>query len=108
MSGEYRVDPEAIRRFGRTSATRADQVREIRAQLGGHWLQPGSFGKLPESDEIAADYQERHEAAVVNLISAADTMERIAEHADALARSYENADQAVVENMQAMTKGLGA
>lgn len=108
MSGGYRVDPEAIRRFGRTSAERSAKLREIRERLGGGWLPPDTFGRLPESDEIAADYQERHEAAVVNVISAADTMERIGDHAQDLARSYEAAESALSEQMDSMARGLGA
>jgi hypothetical protein len=108
MSGEYQVDPEAIRRFGRTSEERSARVREIRGRLGEHRLMPGSFGKLPEADEIARDYEERHEAAVVNLISVADTMGRIAEHSEDLARSYEAAERALSEGMRTMTRELGA
>ncbi|KQV19174.1 MULTISPECIES: hypothetical protein [unclassified Kitasatospora] len=108
MAGEYQVDPEAIRRFGRTSEERSTRVREIRSQLGEHRLPSGAFGKLPEADEIERDYQERHEAAVVNLISVADTMERISGHSEDLARSYEAAERGLAENMQVMARGLGA
>ncbi|MFJ8042674.1 DUF2563 family protein [Kitasatospora sp. NPDC096147] len=108
MAGGYQVDPEAIRRFGRTSTERSAKLREIRERLGGGWLLPGAFGKLPESDEIATDYQERHEAAVVNLISAADTMDRIGDHAQDLARSYEAVESSLSEQLESVTRGLEA
>ncbi|GAA0655606.1 hypothetical protein GCM10010193_02520 [Kitasatospora atroaurantiaca] len=108
MSGEYRVDPEALRRFARTSAERSDKLRAIRSELGSHMLAPDAFGKLPESAEIGRHYQERAEAALDNLTSAADTMERINTHSEDLARSYERAEQETADSMRTMMGGLGA
>ncbi|KDN86205.1 type VII secretion target [Kitasatospora cheerisanensis] len=107
MAGEFTVDPDALRRFARTSAERAERLRAIRAALGGDQLSPTAFGKLPESDETGRDYVERSEAAIENTGSAADTMDRIAEYADGMAGAYERVDEANQQQMQAIAGGLG-
>ncbi|WP_030262374.1 hypothetical protein [Streptomyces sp. NRRL B-24484] len=106
MSGEYRVDPEALRRFARTSADRSEKLRAIRAELGAHRLSPDAFGKLPEAEQTGRDYAERADAAVENLTSAADTMARIDEHAQGVARSYEQAEAETAESLNAIARGL--
>lgn len=106
MSGEYQVAPEAIRRFGRTSEERSARLREIRSQLGSHQLSGGAFGKLPESDEIAQDYLERSEAAITNIGSAAESMERLNEYAEGLARSYQSIEEGLSDELRTMTQGL--
>ncbi|MER5640672.1 hypothetical protein ABT095_27455 [Kitasatospora sp. NPDC002227] len=106
MAGEYRVDPEALRRYGRTSADRAERLRQSRAELGGHRLPADAFGKLPEAQEIGQEYQRRTDAALDNLTSAADTMEQIGEHTGQVARSYERAEQETVDALTAVAAGL--
>ncbi|GAA4995129.1 hypothetical protein [Kitasatospora paranensis] len=106
MSGEYRVDPEALRRFARTSAARSDRLRAVRADLGAHRLPPQAFGKLPEADETGRHYTERAESALDNLTSAADTMARIDDHARGLAHSYEQAETATQDAFGAIARGL--
>ncbi|MFD9125428.1 hypothetical protein [Kitasatospora sp. NPDC059571] len=106
MAGEYRVDPEALRRFARTSAARSDRLRAARAALGAQPLGPQAFGRLPEAEETGRHYAERAEAALDNLTSAADTMARIDDHAQGLARSYEQADALTVEALTAVARGL--
>ncbi|GAA1187683.1 hypothetical protein F4556_005682 [Kitasatospora gansuensis] len=107
MSGEYQVRPEAIRRFAATAEQRADRLREIRGQLGAHQLSQGSFGRLPESDELYAEYQERAEVGVSNLGTAAESMARLAEHVEGVARNYEGVEEGLSGNLQGMTQGLG-
>ncbi|AUG76552.1 hypothetical protein CFP65_1669 [Kitasatospora sp. MMS16-BH015] len=107
MTGEYRVDPEALRRFSRGSAERAERLRRIRAELGGHQLPADAFGKLPEAAAVGRDYRERTEAALDNLTSAADTTEQIGEHTERTARTYEQAEQETVEALTAVAAGLG-
>ncbi|PBC71828.1 hypothetical protein BX265_6441 [Streptomyces sp. TLI_235] len=106
MSGEYRVDPEALRRFARTSADRSEKLRAIRAELGAHQLSAGAFGKLPEAEQTGRDYAERADAAVENLGSAADTMARIDEHVQGVARNYEQAEAATADSLHAIARGL--
>ncbi|MEV8093842.1 hypothetical protein [Kitasatospora sp. NPDC085879] len=106
MSGEYRVDPEALRRFARTSADRSERLRAIRAELGGHRLSPSAFGKLPEAEQTGRDYAERADAAVENLTAAADTMVRIDDHVQGVARNYEQAEAETAAAMSAITRGL--
>ncbi|WP_431677970.1 hypothetical protein [Kitasatospora sp. KL5] len=106
MSGEYRVDPEALRRFARTSADRSEKLRAIRAELGAHQLSVGAFGKLPEAEETGRDYTERADGAVENLTSAADTMARIDEHIQSVARNYEQAEAATADSLNAIVRGL--
>ncbi|WP_441246699.1 hypothetical protein [Kitasatospora sp. McL0602] len=108
MSGEYCVDPEALRRFARTSADRAERIRAIRSELGSHQLPADAFGRLPESVGVGRDYRERAEGALDQLTAAADTMERIGTHADGLARTYRQAEQDTAEALSAVTAGLGA
>lgn len=107
MAGEFRVDPEALRRFARTSADRAERLRALRAELGSHQLSPTAFGKLPEADETGRDYAERSEAAIENAGAAADTMDRIAEYAENMAAAYRRADEATEQNMRVIAGGLG-
>ncbi|MFG2694465.1 type VII secretion target [Kitasatospora sp. NPDC051984] len=107
MAGEFTVDPDALRRFARTSTERAERLRAIRAELGGHQLSPSAFGKLPESDETGRDYVERSEAAIDNAGAASDTMDRIAEYADGMAGAYERTDEGIGRTMQAIAGGLG-
>lgn len=107
MSGGYQVDPEAIRRFGRTSEERAARLREIRGRLGAQQLPADAFGKLPESDEITRDYQERSEAAIENVGAAAESMERLNEYAQGLARSYDGIEQGLSDELTTMAGGTG-
>ncbi|MCU7825413.1 type VII secretion target [Kitasatospora sp. DSM 101779] len=106
MSGEYRVDPEALRRFARTSADRSEKLRAIRAELGAHRLSTDAFGKLPEAEQTGRDYAERADAAVENISSAADTMARIDEHVQGVARNYEQAEAATADSLDAIVRGL--
>ncbi|MFJ1752685.1 type VII secretion target [Kitasatospora sp. NPDC088134] len=105
MAGEFTVDPDTLRRFARTSTERAERLRAIRAELGGHQLSPSAFGKLPEADATARDYAERSEAAIENTGAGADTMDRIAEYADGMAAAYERADEGTARAMTAIAGG---
>ncbi|MFE1320484.1 type VII secretion target [Kitasatospora phosalacinea] len=107
MAGEFRVDPDALRRFARTSNERAERLRAIRSELGAHQLSVSAFGKLPEADETGRDYVERSEAAIENAGAAGDTMDRIAEYTEGMAAAYERADEATGQDMRAISAGLG-
>ncbi|MGX1851024.1 hypothetical protein [Streptomyces sp. NPDC055299] len=93
--------------FARSADQRAEKVRAIRSGLASHSVHREAFGKLPESDEISTDYEERQKDVLDTLEDIATLQEKISEGVTATARSYQDSDDDVVQAMSSVHHGGG-
>lgn len=59
MSAQFEVEPEALRTYAKNVGKEVERIRRIRNKIDGVSLSHGAFGKLPESDELAKDYEKQ-------------------------------------------------
>jgi hypothetical protein len=100
MGQGFDVQSEALRRYGAAAEDAADRVEAIRRRNAGLTLSQGTFGRLPESDNLTSDYDTQMEESADDLASAAETLLSIA---DGIRRSAENYDT----NEDEQARGFG-
>ncbi|MGW7492197.1 hypothetical protein [Streptomyces sp. NPDC054786] len=93
--------------FARSADQRAERVRAIRSSLASHSVHREAFGKLPESEEISTDYEERQEDVLETLEDIATLQEKIGEGVTDTAQSYQDSDDEVVQAMNSVHHGGG-
>ncbi|MEU9111865.1 hypothetical protein AB0D04_08755 [Streptomyces sp. NPDC048483] len=108
MAEQFTAAQEALRAFAKSADQRAEKVRDIRSSLASHAVHREAFGKLPESEEISTDYQERQEDTLETLEDIAKLQEKISEGVTATAQSYQDSDDETVQAMSSVHHGGGA
>jgi hypothetical protein len=89
MGQGYDVQSEALRRYGTAADDAAGRIEAIRHRNAGLELTQGTFGRLPESDDLKADYDTQMTESADDLASAAETLRSIA---DGIRQSADNYD----------------
>ncbi|GAU70025.1 hypothetical protein SSP35_16_00200 [Streptomyces sp. NBRC 110611] len=108
MAEQFTAAQEALRKFAKTSEQRAEKLRAIRSSLASHSVHREAFGKLPESDEIAKDYEDRQEHVLEALESLATLEEKIGEAVTDTAQSYQSSDDETVSALRNVHSGGGS
>jgi uncharacterized protein YukE len=95
MSAQFDVDPQALRTYAKNVTKEVERIRRIRNKIDQVTLSPGSFGKLPESDELAKDYEKQRDDSLDDLKEAASTLEGIADAVRETAKAYDQTEDDV-------------
>lgn len=107
MPEQFTTDQKALQEFAKTADRRAEKVRAIRSSLASHSVHREAFGKLPESEEISTDYEERQEDVLETLEDIATLQEKISEGVTATAQSYQDSDDDTVRAMSSVQHSGG-
>ncbi|RXS65771.1 hypothetical protein EST92_29475 [Streptomyces sp. TM32] len=102
MPEQFSAAQEALHKFARSADQRAEKVRSIRSGLASHSVHREAFGKLPESEEISKDYEERQEDTLETLEDIATLQEKISEGVTTTARSYQDSDDETVRALNSV------
>lgn len=95
MSEQFEVDPQALRTYAKNVVKDVERIRKIRNKVDQVTLSPGAFGKLPESDELAKDYEEQRTQSLEDLKDAANALEDIVDAVKETARAYDQTEDDV-------------
>ncbi|MFE5891716.1 type VII secretion target [Streptomyces sp. NPDC056468] len=102
MSGGFDVEGDALRKYAKAVEAAAGRVDSIRSRTQQLELTQETFGKLPQSDELKADYDTQRKESGNDLTDAVDTLYAIA---DALKDSAEAYDGTEMQNRGMMGGG---
>ncbi|GAA2508873.1 hypothetical protein GCM10010406_51680 [Streptomyces thermolineatus] len=100
MGDGYDVSSDALRKYAKAVDAAAKRIEGIRRRTGTLELSQGVFGKLPESDNLKADYDKQTEESQRDLKDAGDALERVADDIREAASSYD-------ETEDTLTQGFG-
>jgi hypothetical protein len=93
MSHGFDVQSEALRTYARRTESDVARIQQICNRLQQLELSDGDFGKLPESDELKADFDAKQQDAVKDLGDAADVLRYIVDAARATADRYDGSER---------------
>ncbi|MEU1850263.1 hypothetical protein ABZ499_13570 [Streptomyces sp. NPDC019990] len=93
LSQGFGVERDALRTYARRTEPDVERIQRIRNRIRPLELSAGTFGKLPESDELKADYDAKQQDAVKDLADAADALQDIVDAARATADRYDGNEQ---------------
>ncbi|MPY49024.1 hypothetical protein [Streptomyces acidicola] len=89
MSQGFGVASDALRTYARNTEPDVDRIQRIRNRIQQLELSEGTFGMLPQSDELSADYDTKQQGAVKDLGDAADALQGIVDAARVTADRYD-------------------
>ncbi|MER6011720.1 hypothetical protein [Streptomyces bluensis] len=89
MSQGFGVASDALRTYARNTEPDVERIQLIRNRIRQLELSAGTFGKLPQSDELKADYDAKQQDSVKDLGDAADTLQDIVDAARVTADRYD-------------------
>ncbi|MCF2539694.1 hypothetical protein K6168_29075 [Streptomyces sp. FB2] len=92
MSGGFDVEGDALRKYARAVEAAAGRIDGIRSRTQQLELTQGTFGKLPESDNLKADYDTQREESGKDLASAVDTLYAISDALKDSAAAYDGTE----------------
>lgn len=98
MSGNFRTDPDALFHYASHTDRQKEEVPRIGRALEHVEIPSGAFGKLPESDELHASYNEHATAAQRNIHDLAELLQGMAEGLRATAGGYVQTEYAEQQN----------
>lgn len=99
MSQGFDVQSEALRRYARAVENAAAKIESIRNRNLGLQLDQGTFGKLPESDNLKGDYDNQSKESADDLKSAGETLDSIVEAMRESADAYDANEQDQVHTL---------
>lgn len=97
------VQYRALRRAADDHDELAGRVRAARRTMESATIPGGSLGKLPQSDEIQAAFDERRCQAIDLADVLVDSMQAVADNLRATVAQYRLTDEAAAESMTART-----
>ncbi|WP_055488541.1 type VII secretion target [Streptomyces sp. WMMB 322] len=92
MSAQFEVDPQALRTYAKNVNKEVERIRRVRNKIDQVTLSPGAFGKLPQSDELAKDYEKQRNDSLDDLKDAAGTLEDIVDSVRDTAKAYDQTE----------------
>lgn len=102
MSGGFNVEGSALRKYAKAVEAAAGRIDGIRARTQQLELTQQTFGKLPQSDDLKADYDTQRKESGTDLTDAVETLHAIA---DALRDSADAYDGTEMDNRGMMGGG---
>jgi uncharacterized protein YukE len=100
MSQGFDVESKALRAYARGTKSDIERIEKIRSKISQLDLPSGTFGKLPQSDELKSDYDEKQRKSMKDLRDAGDTLEDIIEAIKDTADAYDRNEDAVAEEFK--------
>ncbi len=91
----FRVEPEAIDRYGSTVSEHLGRLRQTQSAIGGITVSSEAFGHLPNAQNLAATYQEHASASRRNVQLLAEALANTVGGLRATAQNYATHDQAI-------------
>ncbi|BFV57103.1 hypothetical protein KCMC57_up22070 [Kitasatospora sp. CMC57] len=91
----FRVQPEALRSYGRLIQAQSEQIAQIRSSLASVSLASDDFGKLPNAQNLFQAYEEHAQAEQQNFADLIEILGDTAQGLDYSASNYESQDSAV-------------
>ncbi|GGO56485.1 hypothetical protein GCM10012287_50180 [Streptomyces daqingensis] len=95
MSEEFEVEPQALRTYAKNVSKDVERIRRIRNKIDQVTLPTGAFGKLPESSELADDYEKQRKDSLDDLKEAASTLEENVDAVRDTAKAYDQTEDDV-------------
>lgn len=100
MSPSFEVESQALRTYARGVKPDIERIEKIRSKVQQLDLSAGTFGKLPQSDELKSDYDEKRQQALRDLNDSADALEDIVEAIKDTADAYDRNEYAVEDEFK--------
>jgi hypothetical protein len=101
MGDGFRVEPEGLEGFARTSLARQQAFGEVQATLAEAQIGRDSFGHIPMvGSRIYTAYDEHVEACTAGVASAAEGMASIGAGVRGLVLEYTRTDEAAADDMR--------
>ncbi|MBT2421267.1 hypothetical protein J7F01_33855 [Streptomyces sp. ISL-22] len=92
MSGGFDVEGDALRKYAKAVEAAAGRINNIRTRTQQLELTQETFGKLPQSDDLKADYDTQRKESGNDLTSAAETLYSIADALKDSAAAYDDTE----------------
>lgn len=89
MSGGFNVEESALRAYAAAVDAAASRIDGIRSRTRHLDLTQETFGRLPQSDELKADYDSQRSESGDDLQGAVETLNSIAEALRGSAEAYD-------------------
>ncbi|GAA2244401.1 hypothetical protein GCM10010145_09040 [Streptomyces ruber] len=81
-----------MRTYAKNIDKEVERIRLIRNKIDQVALSPGAFGKLPQSDELADDYEKQRTGSLDDLKDAASALEGIVDAVRNTAKAYDQTE----------------
>ena len=94
MSGGFNVEEGALRAYAAAVDAAAGRIDAIRSRTRQLDLTQQAFGKLPQSDELKADYDQQRQESGSDLDSAVETLNSVADALRDSAGAYDATETA--------------
>jgi hypothetical protein len=99
MGDWFRVDPEAITRYGATNSEQGYQLQRVQSAIAGVTVSSTAFGHLPNAQNLALAYQEHAQASQQNLADLVEALRSTGQGLDITAENYNEQDQAIYSSL---------
>lgn len=106
MGDKVDVQVDGIEEFSKTSDKRGDRFDEVIEKLEGAKVGRESFGKMPSSGDIFAQYEERVSGSMEDLKECVEAMRDIGKSMAGTAETYRGVDGGGATFMQDVMTGL--
>jgi hypothetical protein len=102
MSDGFEVHLDALESFARVLTAQGDRMQQVNTALNGASVSAGSFGKLPNSGSMYAQYAAHAVAEVGNSSDIAKILAGTGSALAAVAGAYQAAEQEVEQSLRAV------
>lgn len=92
MSGGFNVEGSALRTYAKAVEAAAGRIDGIRARTQQLELTQQTFGRLPQSDELKADYDTQRNESGTDLTDAVETLYAISDALRDSAAAYDGTE----------------
>lgn len=93
MTGGFNVEQSALRAYAQAVNDAAGRLEGIRTRTQSLELTQQAFGRLPQSDELKADYDSQRKDSGNDLQDAVETLHAMADALKESADAYETTEQ---------------
>lgn len=100
MSQGFDVQSDALQAYARGTRPDIERIEKIRNKIDQLDLASGTFGKLPESDELKSDYDAKQRDSLKDLRGAADTLQDIVDAIKETADAYDRNERTVADEFK--------
>lgn len=107
MAGGLEVHSSALKQYAQLIREQASRLEQVHSTLAGVSVPGGAFGKLPESSDMEAAYEQHASAEVSNTGALPTLLSQIAAGLESNAANYAAAESANVQNAHSVSNGAG-
>ena len=107
MTSGFEVHPAELRGYAQLIREQVARLEQVHATLAGVSVPAGAFGKLPQSADLAAAYEQHAGAEVANTAELPGLLDQVAGGLESSAGTYAAAESANVQTAHSVTGGAG-